>query len=68
MIDSLLDKLNKIRKKNNLKNLEWSTQLINVAKKDVNQLSLTNEFPKDNHPGNFYEYKYQYYNAKDENE
>ena len=68
MIDALLDKLNNVRKKNNLKKLEWNTQLINAASKDVKEISLNNKFAENNDPKNFYYYKQQYYNAKDENE
>jgi len=68
MIDKLLDKLNEIRKKNNLKNLEWSIQLINVANKDVKEIALTNKYAENNYPENFYKYETQYYNAKDEHE
>ncbi|CAG8567251.1 13873_t:CDS:2 [Dentiscutata heterogama] len=68
MIDALLDKLNNIRKKNNLKKLEWNTQLINAASKDVKEISLTNKFAENNKPKNFYDYNQQYYNANNENE
>ena len=67
MIDALLDKLNNVRKKNNLKKLEWNTQLINAASKDVKEISLNNKFAENNDPKNFYYYKHQYYNAKDKN-
>ncbi|CAG8677784.1 10882_t:CDS:1 [Dentiscutata heterogama] len=68
MIDALLDMLNNVRKKNNLKNLEWNTQLINAASKDVKKISLNNKFAENNNSKNFYHYEQQYYNAKDENE
>ena len=68
MIDALLDMLNNVREKNNLKKLEWNTQLINAASRDVKEISLHNKFAENNKPKNFYYYEQQYYNAKDENE
>ncbi|CAG8742036.1 12953_t:CDS:1, partial [Dentiscutata heterogama] len=45
-----------------------NTQLINAASKDIKEISLNNKFAENNNPKNFYHYKQQYYNAKDENE
>ncbi|CAG8763389.1 11380_t:CDS:1, partial [Dentiscutata heterogama] len=68
MINTLLDKLNDVRIKNNLKKLEWNTQLINAASKDVKEISLYNKFAENNTPKTFYYNKREYYNATDENE
>src|SRR5690242_4428865 len=69
MINTLLDNLNNFRKKNNItKRLEWCHHLINVASKDVKNISICNEYAKDNDVKGFYRYDVHYYFAKDEQE
>ncbi|CAG8828027.1 13107_t:CDS:2, partial [Cetraspora pellucida] len=68
MIDKLLDQLNNLRKKNNLKKLEWNTHLIFVAKKHAENISLMNEYDKNTNVKNFYYYDIQYFNKTTENE
>src|SRR5690242_18259953 len=69
MINTLLDNLNNFRKKNNItKQLEWCHHLINAASKDVKNISICNEYAKDNNVKGFFHYDVHYYFAKDEEE
>ncbi|CAG8822843.1 30646_t:CDS:2, partial [Racocetra persica] len=69
VIDTLLDNLNNFHKKNNInKRLEWCQHLVNVASKDVKNISICNKYAENNNVKGFYHYDYDHYFAKDEQE